>query len=99
VGEFYEFIDSAVVEDDNAGPCPNRCGSAPDADRQVRDGAWVAELTGLLDLSSWPKGMRVIVGKDARIPALSCGSPTWTGTGSPNESYRVTPVTGADSGP
>jgi hypothetical protein len=36
---------------------------AYDSDREVRPGAWVAELTGLLDLSSWPKGMRVIVRK------------------------------------
>lgn len=28
---------------------------------QVRDGAWVAELTGLIDLPGWPPGMRVIV--------------------------------------
>jgi Transposase DDE domain group 1 len=33
---------------------------AYDADGQVRDGAWVAEITGLLNLSSWPPGMRVI---------------------------------------
>jgi hypothetical protein len=33
-------------------------------DGQVRGGAWVAELTGLLDLSSWPEGMRVIVRKE-----------------------------------
>ena len=33
---------------------------ALDADGQVRDGAWVAELTGLLNLASWPSGMRVI---------------------------------------
>ncbi len=26
-----------------------------------RDGAWVTELTGLLDLTGWPDGMRVIV--------------------------------------
>ena len=26
----------------------------------VREGAWVAELTGLLNLTSWPAGMRVI---------------------------------------
>jgi hypothetical protein len=30
---------------------------AYDADGQVRDGAWVAELTGLLDLTGWPHGM------------------------------------------
>ena len=29
---------------------------AYDAGGQVRPGAWVAELTGLLDLSSWPRG-------------------------------------------
>ena len=34
---------------------------AYDADRQVRDGAWVAELTGVLNLSSWPARMRVLV--------------------------------------
>jgi hypothetical protein len=33
---------------------------ALDADGEVRDGAWVTELTGLLSLASWPAGMRVI---------------------------------------
>jgi Transposase DDE domain group 1 len=33
---------------------------ALDADGQVRDGAWVAELTGLINLALWPAGMRVI---------------------------------------
>jgi Transposase DDE domain group 1 len=41
---------------------------AYDADGQVRPGAWVAELTGLLDLSSWPEGMRVIVRKERPHP-------------------------------
>jgi hypothetical protein len=41
---------------------------AYDAGGQVRDGAWVAELTGLLDLSSWPKGMRVIARKERPHP-------------------------------
>jgi Transposase DDE domain group 1 len=41
---------------------------AYDSDREVRPGAWVAELTGLLDLSSWPKGMRVIVRKERPHP-------------------------------
>jgi hypothetical protein len=35
--------------------------SAYDADRRPRDGAWVAELTGLADLTGWPAGMRLIV--------------------------------------
>ena len=41
---------------------------ACDADGQVRDGAWVAEITGMLDLSSWPAGMRVIVRKERPHP-------------------------------
>jgi hypothetical protein len=43
---------------------------AYDSDGQVRDGAWVAELTGLLDLArnGWPKGMRVIARKERPHP-------------------------------
>jgi hypothetical protein len=41
---------------------------AYDGDRQPRDGAWVADVTGLLDLSSWPKWMRVIVRKERPHP-------------------------------
>ena len=41
---------------------------AYDADNQVRDGAWVAELTDLLDLTGWPPGMRVIARKERPHP-------------------------------
>ena len=41
---------------------------ALDSDGGVRDGAWVAELTGLLDLSKWPPGMRVIARKERPHP-------------------------------
>ncbi len=43
---------------------------AYDADGKVRPGAWVAELTGLLDLAKnkWPTGMRVIVRKERPHP-------------------------------
>jgi hypothetical protein len=41
---------------------------AYDAGGDVRPGAWVAELTGLLDLTSWPEGMRVIVRKERPHP-------------------------------
>jgi len=34
---------------------------AYDSDGRQRDGAWVAELTGVIDLDGWPDGMRVIV--------------------------------------
>jgi hypothetical protein len=42
--------------------------SAYDADRQPRPGAFVAEVTGLFDLTSWPPGMRLIVRKERPHP-------------------------------
>ena len=41
---------------------------AYDAGGQVRPGAWVAEITGMLDLAKWPAGMRVIVRKERPHP-------------------------------
>jgi Transposase DDE domain group 1 len=41
---------------------------AYDAGGEVRPGAWVAELTGLLDLAGWPAGMRVIVRRERPHP-------------------------------
>ena len=41
---------------------------AYDAEGQIRPGAWVAEITGMLDLSSWPEGMRLIVRKERPHP-------------------------------
>jgi hypothetical protein len=41
---------------------------AYDSERQLRPGAWVAELTGMLNLSGWPKGIRVIVRKERPHP-------------------------------
>jgi hypothetical protein len=41
---------------------------AYDADGQIRPGAWVAEITGMLDLTAWSKGMRVIVRKERPHP-------------------------------
>jgi hypothetical protein len=41
---------------------------AYDGGGQVRDGAWVADISGLLDLSSWPAGMRVIIRKERPHP-------------------------------
>lgn len=37
---------------------------AIDTDRRPRDGADVAEFTGILDLPGWPEGMRVIVRRE-----------------------------------
>ena len=41
---------------------------AIDAGGQPRDGAWVAEITGLLDLGDWPAGMRVVARKERAHP-------------------------------
>ncbi|MGZ4620299.1 MAG: IS1380 family transposase [Frankiaceae bacterium] len=41
---------------------------AYDADGRLRPGAWVAELTGLFDLSGWPPGMRLIVRRERPHP-------------------------------
>ena len=48
-----------------------------------RDGAWVAEATGLVDLSAWPPGTRLILRKERPTPARSCAPPTPTACGSP----------------
>jgi hypothetical protein len=51
------------------GRIPDRAWApAYDADGQPRPGAWVTELTGLLDLTGWPPGMRVIVRKERPHP-------------------------------
>jgi Transposase DDE domain group 1 len=36
--------------------------------RSGRESAWVADITGLLDLSGWPAGMRVIVRQERPHP-------------------------------
>ena len=41
---------------------------AYDAEGRVRPGAWVAEITGMLDLPRWPAGMRVIARKERPHP-------------------------------
>lgn len=48
---------------------PDQCWTpAWDAEGQPRDGAWVAELTGILNLAGWPAGMRVIARKERPHP-------------------------------
>lgn len=43
-------------------------GPAYDPDGTPREGADVAELTGLLDLEDWPEGMRIIVRRERPPP-------------------------------
>lgn len=42
--------------------------AAVDAEEKVRDGAWVIDATGLLELPAWPDGMRVIVRRERPHP-------------------------------
>lgn len=41
---------------------------ALDGEEELREGAWVAEVTGLVDLDSWPSGARLIVRKERPHP-------------------------------
>ena len=48
---------------------PDACWApAIQTDDQLRDGAWVAEATDLVDLSSWPAGSRLILRKERPHP-------------------------------
>src|SRR3954466_4972309 len=57
---------------------------AYDADGQLRPGAWVAEVTGLFDLRSWPAGMRLIVRKERPHPGAQLRITDYDG-------HRITP--------
>jgi Transposase DDE domain group 1 len=48
---------------------PEQCWhpAVEDAD-ELREGAWVAEATGMIDLSSWPEGSRLILRKERPHP-------------------------------
>ena len=58
-----EDIQAAILKAPAAAWTP-----AYDGNGQVRKGAWVADITGLLDLDGWPAGMRVIVRKERPHP-------------------------------
>lgn len=48
---------------------PEQCWApAIDTDDELRDGAWVTEVTSLIDLSGWPEGSRLIVRKERPHP-------------------------------
>ena len=60
--------DPAAIQRTLAGIPAEAWTPAYDADRQIRPGAWVAEVTGLFDLSAWPPGMRLIVRRERPHP-------------------------------
>jgi hypothetical protein len=71
-GRRLHYSVGMTITDDIAGAVlalPDRVWEpAYDAAGQVRPGAWVAELTGLLKLTGWPAGMRVIARKERPHP-------------------------------
>jgi hypothetical protein len=58
-----ESVRAAVKVIPEAGWSP-----AVETDGAIRHGAWVAELTGLVDLGAWPSGSRLIVRKEHPHP-------------------------------
>jgi hypothetical protein len=44
---------------------------AVEPDDEIRDGAWIAEVTESLDMSAWPAGSRVMVRKERPHPGAS----------------------------
>ena len=52
---------------------------AYDGDGQVRKGAWVADITGMLDLDSWPAGKRINVRKARPHPGAQLRFPDLDG--------------------
>jgi DDE family transposase len=62
------MVITAAIEDAIAKIPAKAWTPAYDSDGIQRPGAWVAELTGVLDLDGWPKGMRVIARKERPHP-------------------------------
>jgi len=61
--ELGETVRQAILELPETAWIP-----ALNADGEPREGAWVAELTDLLDLSAWPEGSRLIVRRERPHP-------------------------------
>lgn len=47
---------------------PQECWHPAIEENGLREGAWVAEATGMIDLSSWPEGSRLILRKERPHP-------------------------------
>jgi hypothetical protein len=62
------MVITADIQDAIRNVPPGAWTSAYDGDGDVRDGPWVADVTGLPDLDGWATGMRVIVRKERPHP-------------------------------
>jgi hypothetical protein len=65
VGAYLHHFDITAVL-----PLISKMGWTPayDSDGKQRDGAWVAEVTDLVDLTAWPQGTRLILRKERPHP-------------------------------
>jgi hypothetical protein len=69
VGFSFGFPVTQEVRDAILDLCDDEWWDAIDADDgEARDGAWVAEVTEMLDLEAWPKGSRVVVRRERPHP-------------------------------
>ena len=65
---------------------------AIDTDGGIRDGAWVAEATDLVNLAVWPAGTRLILRKERPHPGAQLRFTDADGCGSPRSSPTPHPV-------
>jgi hypothetical protein len=85
VGFSFGFPVTAAIQD-IVNDIPDECWMpAIDSDGALRDGAWVAEVTSLLQLHTWPSGSRVILRKERPHPGAQL-------TFSDIDGHRITAV-------
>jgi len=68
------------------GLIPDQCWHPAIEDDGLRDGAWVAEATGMIGLSSWPEGSRLILRKERPHPGAQLTFTDVTATALPRSS-------------
>jgi hypothetical protein len=71
VGYSFGFAITQDVRDAIAELEPDEWWDGIEADDALRDGAWVAELTEMVDLEAWPVGSRVIVRRERPHPGAA----------------------------
>ena len=71
VGYSFGFAITQGVRDAIAELEPAEWWDAAEADGEIRDGAWVGELTEMVDLEAWPVGSRVIVRRERPHPGAA----------------------------
>jgi len=79
---------------------PESCWApAINTDDDLRDGAWVAEVTSLVDLSSWPAGSRLILRKERPHPGAQLTFTDLDGMRTPRSSPTPEPAWSRGSSP